>query len=424
MKKYVAKIWAWLKIKIQELTLEKLMIAVLILALILAVGIPLLSFGYLAWNDIIDILSTGKGFLTYVGPFLLASVSLYLLYRRAEAQDRLAKAQQQTADNQLKQAEAQQQTVKNQLTAEANARFGRAIEQIGDSKEAKDNEGNLLPNIEVRLGGLYTLEQLAKEQPETYHNTILSVLCAYVRENAPKIDTSTTEQTNEKPREDIQTTLTIIGRRGVRKISLPEIHNREPQINLSQLILTGANLQAANLEGAKLQKAKLQEANLQEANLQRANLEGAKLQEAKLLGTGLHRADLQQANLQQADLQYAQSQQANLQEADLREANLEGTQLQEADLQKAQLQGANLYEANLQQANLQEAKLQGANLEEADLQGANLQGADLQGASLRWANLKSSNLSKEQLQSVYVDKNTTFPDGKKYAHEELERIWA
>ena len=203
-------------------------------------------------------------------------------------------------------ADAQHKTVKNQLTAEANERFSRAIEQIGDSKEAKDNEGNLLPNIEVRLGGLYTLEQLAKELPEIYHNTILSVLCAYLRENA-RIDTTTTEQTDEEPREDVQTTLTIIGRRAVL--------DNEPPINLNHLILD--------------------------------------------------RADLYQA-----------------------------------DLQRAQFGGTSL--------------------RVADLQEADLQGAALHGVSLGWANLKSSNISKAQLQSARVDENTIFPDGKKYAREELK----
>ena len=86
MKKYIAKMWAWLKIKIQELTLEKLMIAILTLTRILAVGIPLLFLGYLgylAWNGIVEKLSDAKGFLTYGGPSFFAIISLYLLYRRA-----------------------------------------------------------------------------------------------------------------------------------------------------------------------------------------------------------------------------------------------------------------------------------------------------------------------------------------------------
>ena len=67
-------------------------------------------------------------------------------------------------------------------------------------------------NIEVRLNGLETLENLTKEKPRDFHNKILSVLCDYVKENTPKIGTAT-EQTNlDKPREDVQTALTIIGK--------------------------------------------------------------------------------------------------------------------------------------------------------------------------------------------------------------------
>src|SRR5215213_4476081 len=59
-------------------------------------------------------------------------------------------------------------------------RFTRAIDQLG----ATDDDGN--PRLEIRLGGIYALERIDKESPDrAYHSTVMEVLTAYVRENAP-----------------------------------------------------------------------------------------------------------------------------------------------------------------------------------------------------------------------------------------------
>lgn len=53
-------------------------------------------------------------------------------------------------------------------------RFSKAVEQLGSDK------------IAIRLGGVYSLERLAKDSPNDY-STILEVLCAFVREGCPKL---------------------------------------------------------------------------------------------------------------------------------------------------------------------------------------------------------------------------------------------
>lgn len=52
-------------------------------------------------------------------------------------------------------------------------RFTRAVDQLGEDGK-----------LDVRLGGIYALEQLAKESAED-HGPIMEVLCAYVRGHAP-----------------------------------------------------------------------------------------------------------------------------------------------------------------------------------------------------------------------------------------------
>jgi hypothetical protein len=61
--------------------------------------------------------------------------------------------------------------------AQITNRFTQAIGQLGAMKAAE-------PNLEVRLGGIYALERIARDSPRD-HWTIMEVLTAYVRENAP-----------------------------------------------------------------------------------------------------------------------------------------------------------------------------------------------------------------------------------------------
>ncbi len=187
-------------------------------------------------------------------------------------------------------------------------RFSRAIEQLGSDEE------------EVRLGGIYTLERVARDSPGD-RRTVQSVLGAYVRTHAqwlvgspggpqhptPTVDRQLAWLLNRAP--DVQTAAGVLGRR----LRSPD----EPQLNLSRVDLRGAflhdarlsnaqfrhsNLARAHLPGAQLQNADLKDVDLREANLRGARLTGANLHEAHLQGADLRRADLRDANLQAADL--------------------------------------------------------------------------------------------------------------------------
>ncbi|MDA2919927.1 pentapeptide repeat-containing protein, partial [Desulfobacterota bacterium AH_259_B03_O07] len=263
-------------------------------------------------------------------------------------------------------------------------RFTRAMDQIGSLR----SDGK--PNLEIRLGGIYALERIARDS-ERDHWQIMEVLSTYVRENArwPSRNDQPTQndeleenQTkNEKyeqtmPNADIQAILTIIGRRQSK-------YDKEGQ-NL--------NLSNTNLQKAYLWEANLQKANLRGANLQKAYLRGANLQKAYLWGANLQDADLVGAKLVEADLVGAKLRGAKLRGAKLTGANLMGVDLVGVNLVEADLVGANLRGANLTEANLTEAKLVGADLVGADLVGADLRGANLRGAKLRGAKLRGAKL--------------------------------
>jgi uncharacterized protein YjbI with pentapeptide repeats len=292
------------------------------------------------------------------------------------------------------------------LTFRLSSRAGRnaacsaqAIEQLASD------------TLVVRLGGIYSLERLAKvsvrDQP-----MVMEVLSAFVRAHSNPAPTlpgavgktpttlaqdngqaagerppETSQQQRPTPTVDVRAALTVLGR-------LP------PRPEVDRADLANAYLAAAALSGTKLSGFRLVGANLNQADLAGADLERAQLQRATLQGAWLQKASLRQANLQAAHLE-----QADLERADLQDANLPGTWLGWANLTDANLTRADLGRANLVKANLQGADLGEANLGEADLRGANLRGAwlgqtNLAGANLTRADLRGAYLSEANLREA------------------------
>jgi Pentapeptide repeats (8 copies) len=228
-------------------------------------------------------------------------------------------------------ARAGDKTVQIMEQGHITDRYTKAIEQLGKLDLDK-------PNIEIRLGAIYALERIAHDSPRD-HWTIMEVLTAYVRQNAPAAPKGEPPEKPlpEKPRTDIQAILTVLGRRLVgpkrerpdQRLSLTATHLQVAildKANLQGAALNNANLQGAVLMGANLQRAFVWEANLQDAVLMEANLQGASLRKANLRGAILWEADLQGADLYRANLQGAILWNANLRGADLREANLQDAQ--------------------------------------------------------------------------------------------------
>jgi uncharacterized protein YjbI with pentapeptide repeats len=347
-----------------------------------------------------------------IGGFFLL-LALYLTFRRTTALEKTVEVTEQ-----------------GQITE----RFTRAIEQLG----ATDDQGR--QKLEIRLGGIYALERIARDSPERDYRTIMEVLTAYVRENAPWPSegfskaplayepTAKKQEGAEKnetpdaqsPTGDIRAILEVLRRREVERV--PEAH-RVP-LDLRRTNLYSAILREFDLYGANLREANLREADLYRANLQRAKLSGADLRRANLQEANLRGANLYQANLYEAKLFLADLQGAELPNADLRKANLRGANLNSAILHDAHLSDANFSGANLQGANFPKADLERADFSEADLrlaplyganlQRANLEGANLEGAHLERANLEGAKVKEEQLAEAMSLRNAIMPDGSKH----------
>jgi Pentapeptide repeats (8 copies) len=175
-------------------------------------------------------------------------------------------------------------------------RFSKAIEHLGSDK------------IDIRLGGIYTLEKIVISSPE-YHWTIVEILSAFIREkcqiersmiNSNNSETGEIITTEENPFSinsqnssnqikkiavDIQAAITVLGRRNV------DLEDSEEQyINLMEVNLAGVNMNNSNFS---------------HANFIGSDLSGATLWNARLISCHLDRANLYQARLTYADLSKA-----------------------------------------------------------------------------------------------------------------------
>jgi uncharacterized protein YjbI with pentapeptide repeats len=251
-------------------------------------------------------------------------------------------------------------------------RYTKAVEQLGSDK------------LDVRIGGIYALERIARDSPRD-HPTVAEVLAAFIREHShqpwPLYEHADAAVPERATRPDVQAALTVLRRRDVE-------HDRWP----------------IDLSGAKLPRADLRKADFNGANLYRADLSGADLNEAKLKDATLDSAILNDANLNGIDLR----------DACLQGARLNGdTYLHHADLRGAELRGADLRGAHLRNADLAGAHFTGAHFAGAHLAGAHLRGANLCGADLHGIRLRGVDFAGADLSGARWPEGPTAPDGWK-----------
>jgi uncharacterized protein YjbI with pentapeptide repeats len=269
-------------------------------------------------------------------------------------------------------------------------RFTKTIDQLGEDK------------IDVRLGGVYALKQIAERFE--YRRPIAEIFVAYLKTHAtetplatetsrttavlsptavrrPSVPGATRTGEEVRLRPDLQAVLRILvgeelwRRAGIERLDLSYIIVRNADlrgVDLSNVVLLGAVLDGSNLRTAKFRGADLRSASLNDADLR-----GADFEHADLSGAHLSRADLAEARL---------TNEALLVDATLNEANLRDAELELVDATRANLAGAKLINARLNQAVVTEANLSGANLSGATLFGVNLvEASDLSGIVLSGA---------------------------------------
>jgi hypothetical protein len=165
-------------------------------------------------------------------------------------------------------------------------RYTKAIEQLGGRKP------------DVRLGGIYALERVARDSARD-HPAVMEVLTAFVREHSPismRPSRPDGAEPERSPRADVQAALTVVGR-------LTMVGRGDQTRGIRPIDLSGAALAGAKLpHGAHLAGAKLAGVNLSGVDLRGADLTGADLTDAILIRAVLGPVELTEAELAEAEL--------------------------------------------------------------------------------------------------------------------------
>ena len=164
------------------------------------------------------------------------------------------------------------------------------------------------PNLEVRVGAIYALERIAADSRRDYRQ-IVEILCTYIRQNSPKEEYSNDEEPNilklfQEPslRVDVQTALTVLGRRTKKQIKYDEQaiqgHENFPYVfDLRNTNLKGATLSNLNLDRAFLLGSDLSAAFMVNTSLKRSSLNSCDLSNAFMMFAKLHHSKMSKVNL-------------------------------------------------------------------------------------------------------------------------------
>ena len=270
-------------------------------------------------------------------------------------------------------------------------RYHKSTEMLGS---------NLLA---VRLGGIYSLQQLSKDHSEQFHIPITRQLCAFLRHPPSQVgdcNSTTSElvdtydqidrmvETSDSARwgypsfrshQDVQSIVDILSLRDS-KIRKFEVDNRFK-----------LDLRGAYLKNVWLKLGDFSDANLAHANLADAYCVGTNLSKTHLVGANLSHASLMSVDVSLSLLELA---------------DLSGARLVNSSLRDTRLSGSNLTSVVFVGSDLSGAKLSSANLENSDLWMVNLTGADFgaeEGRQPGHHKLPARGLTQSQINEACAD---------------------
>ncbi|MDE2902557.1 MAG: pentapeptide repeat-containing protein [Chloroflexota bacterium] len=293
-----------------------------------------------------------------------------------------SKVAERQADAARRQVEAAEQGLQSE-------RFRQGTEMLGHELKS------------VRLGGIYTLDRLARDFPEEYHIPVMQTLCAFVRH--PPTDPSQTrpssvvaqpmvegDEYDDTPLhlvEDIHAVLEVIRLRSQQRLDIESTNNFELNLSGADLRLSdlrGASLSGDDLSDSRLSGSLMMDADLSGAHLQRADLTSPnKSRPSKATKSDIHEGRIPATTrLDNVDLTGALALGAKMRGVILSGSDLSGANLPFVTLADSLLMHTNFSDAHLSDANLSGAELHGANFAEAMLSDANLSGTDFSGSCL------------------------------------------
>lgn len=254
-------------------------------------------------------------------------------------------------------------------------RFSKSVEMLGNSEK-----------LEVRVGGIYSLEKISEDSAERYSSVVIDILASFVKRNSMFIEIKKYDENLSRAElyqyqaigievdqlkelesipSDIQAALSVLKRLSVSMES-------RTSLNLSFSRLVGADLRESKFNNIDLRSADLTLCDCQDVRILNSNLSFIKLRGSVLIGASLAGCNLLGGKLYRSDCRNANFKKSNLSGVDFRKANLTGAILNSSNMVLTDLRGANLQGADLRGADLRGAKLEDAIMNDADISGADL----------------------------------------------------
>lgn len=249
-----------------------------------------------------------------------------------------------------------------QLTREGHIteRYAKAIEQLGNS------------NADVRIGGIYGLERIARDS-KTDRETVVEVLTTFVREHTRSGHQMPAESEVEA---DVQAAVTVIGRR-------PYVDTETHRLDFYHSGLNRVNFRSGNFKGAMFYYSRLDHASFAGANVEEAGLSFCQAEVAAFTRSSARGANFVNAKYVNGWFLAA----------DLTDTDFYGCDLSGSDFGRRYAEEGH--------PPLPPAVVTNARFTHAKLKGTNLRGVDLR--TVR-------GLTPDQLKEAVTDDNTLLPE--------------
>ena len=268
-----------------------------------------------------------------------------------------------------------------------NERYQKAVEMLGNGILA------------VRLGGIYALQRLTKEDPIQYHIQVMRLFCAFLRHPTQASQSHVPHNemveivggheraVNESIRDDVEDVLRAIGTRTKEEI---EIESRAG----FDLVIYEADLRHLNIRDVTSSTYVIDSKNgLIELNKRRCeNLSRIHFRRVDFSNT-----DLSFTNMSHTTFWDSKFNRARCEEVDLSSSSWEGGTLEEAKLYNADLSNATMSEIDLTTADLSGANLSGVIFKKVNLSGVILRDANLSGTCFSLGRSQEGLWSREGL---------------------------
>lgn len=188
-------------------------------------------------------------------------------------------------------------------------RISKAVEQLGAEKviktHLKDDDGNLkyngnlpspvemtVPNIEVRIGGILSLERVAQDSVAydngRDHVRIMEVICCYLRENsAAGYDRTIIAKSKAYPaRIDLQKAVDVLRRRTMQQLAI-EAKERY-SLDLRNVDFSGFDLSGCSFIGATIPESIFEFTDLSGCDFTGASMTGSVFKDCTWSGARIH----------------------------------------------------------------------------------------------------------------------------------------